>query len=175
MSHDHHSCLPKVNSQIVILRQGQVAQETLVWTQRGCEDLQIKAIEVLISLIINNYQGQRGYFKTGVSKQQTFIWWQSVWEVSLIVLFLSDIKKEKPRRSPQLPLQEPAPPCCSVCSESAAGEAAEERWFPGWSARCPSLWCRFPTAGAAAERQTAADWRDTMRKSLHFSCRRISA
>ena len=73
MSHDHHSSLPKVNSQIVILRQGQVAQETLVWTQRGCEDLQIKAIEVLISLIINNYQGQQGNFKTGVSKQQTFI------------------------------------------------------------------------------------------------------
>lgn len=73
MSHDHHSCLTKVNSQVVILRQGQVAQETLVWTQRGCEDLQIKAIEVLISLFINNYQGRQGYFKRGISRQQTFI------------------------------------------------------------------------------------------------------
>lgn len=51
VSHDHHSRLPKVNSQVVILRQGQVAQETLIWAQWGCEDLKITA--GLISLIIN--------------------------------------------------------------------------------------------------------------------------
>lgn len=50
VSHDHHGRLPKVNSQVVILRQGQVAQETLIWAQWGCEDLKITA--VLISLIV---------------------------------------------------------------------------------------------------------------------------
>lgn len=61
VSHDHHSCLPKVNSQVIILRQGQVAQETLIWTQGGCEDLVITAInQVLISLIIKQEKSDKG-------------------------------------------------------------------------------------------------------------------
>lgn len=51
VSHDHHSGLPKVNGQVVILRQGQVAQETLVWAQGCCEDLDMTA--VLMNLIVN--------------------------------------------------------------------------------------------------------------------------
>lgn len=43
VGHDHHGCLPQVDGQIVVLGQGQVAQEALVWTQRGREDLEIAA------------------------------------------------------------------------------------------------------------------------------------
>lgn len=55
VSHDDHSGLTKVDGQVVILRQGQVAQETLIWTQRGCEDLETtaKLHEILISFILN--------------------------------------------------------------------------------------------------------------------------
>lgn len=76
--------------------------------------------------------------------------------------FLLETSWEK-KFPPQLPLQEQAPPCCYVYSESAAGGAVMEHWFPAWSARCPSLWCHFPTDAKAAEQQTAADWKDNNR------------
>lgn len=56
MSHDYYSSLTKIDSQVVILRQRQVSQETLIWTQRGCEDLETtaKIHEILISFILNH-------------------------------------------------------------------------------------------------------------------------
>lgn len=39
VSHDHHGSLPQVDGQVVVLRQGQVAQEALVGTHLGREDL----------------------------------------------------------------------------------------------------------------------------------------
>lgn len=134
VSHDYHGCLPKVNSQVVILRQGQVAQETLIWAQWGGEDLKITA--VLISLIVK--QDMTAVSRATHETTNTFDTF-----------------------SPQVLLQGWAPPWCCVCSGSVGGGAAEGRWSPGWSARCPSPWCRFPTGGAAAGRQTAADCKDT--------------
>lgn len=43
MSHDHYSRLAEINSKVIILRQDQVAQEALIWTQGGCENLKITA------------------------------------------------------------------------------------------------------------------------------------
>ncbi len=65
VSHDHHSCLPEVNSQVIILRQGQVAQETLIWAQGGCENLKITAInhKVLISLTLNKKSVNSSIFR----------------------------------------------------------------------------------------------------------------
>lgn len=65
VGHDHHGRLPKVNGQVIILRQSQVAQKTLIWTQRGCEDLQITAIshKVLISLIVKQEQRSTGILR----------------------------------------------------------------------------------------------------------------
>lgn len=44
VSHDHHRRLPKVNSQVIILRQGQVAQEALIRSQGGREDLETTVV-----------------------------------------------------------------------------------------------------------------------------------
>lgn len=40
VSHDHHGRLPQVDGQVVVLRQRQVPQETLVWAQRRRQDLE---------------------------------------------------------------------------------------------------------------------------------------
>lgn len=70
VSHDHHSCLPKVNSQVIILRQGQVPQKTLIWTQRGCEDLEITAEPVSLTV---NQEKVKDTQNTQHTKQQTII------------------------------------------------------------------------------------------------------
>lgn len=91
------------------------------------------------------------------------IWRPQTHKTDVRFLFVRDVScSVTERRSPQLPLQEWAPPCCCVCSESAAGGAAAGRWYPGWNARCPSLWFHFPTGAAGAGRQRAADWTDAV-------------
>lgn len=53
VGHDDHSGLSEVYGQVVVLRQGQVAQETLIWTQRGREDLRNTAIKRKVPLRLN--------------------------------------------------------------------------------------------------------------------------
>lgn len=43
MSHDHHGRLAEIDGEVIVLGQDQVAQEALVRTQGGCEDLKTRA------------------------------------------------------------------------------------------------------------------------------------
>lgn len=71
MSHDYYSSLTKIDSQVVILRQRQVSQETLIWTQRGCEDLETtaKIHEILISFILNHEWKKNKKEKQGILRR----------------------------------------------------------------------------------------------------------